>query len=166
MKLISASPWQPAYGLQRKYPSELLWLGYFPNLLTPHWEWVTVQGVNSVFEDMKIDLFYFIFICCICPALRLRAGTTQQSADWSDPTRVQLARWPRLCLWSPSHPVLKSERSPGGSNAPLRELSELLQLISGKKKDRFNLFDVFTVLIFLFASLAWEFCQPLNLHFS
>lgn len=42
-----------------------------------------------------------------------------------------------------------------------------LQLISGKRKITFNLFEVFMVVFVLFfTSLAWEFCQSPDLHIS
>lgn len=156
-------------GFEENIPQNYFELGYFPNLLTPHWEWVTVRGFDSVFEDMKIDLsslcMHMLYLSCFKitgrddPAKRGVERPYTRATSKVTPAVPVVSISPSTEVWEEPWGIRRTSRRTLWTFAA--NLGE-----EKKKEDRFNLFDVFTVLIFLFASLAWEFCRPLNLHIS
>lgn len=107
-----------------KNSSDLLWLSAFSKSADPLWGIflkITVCGFNFVFGDVNMNLSV---MSLFCPGLRLPAGKTLQSAEWSAPALEQLAGWPQLRPPSRSHLVRKFEGRSAMSDTPLRELSE------------------------------------------
>lgn len=49
---------------------------------------MTYLGFNFMFRNINMNFSVTVFFCCaaFCAVLRLRAGTTRQSADWSEPS--------------------------------------------------------------------------------
>lgn len=49
---------------------------------------MTYLGFNFMFRNINMNFSVTVFFCCVafCAVLRLRAGTTRQSADWSEPS--------------------------------------------------------------------------------
>lgn len=78
---------------------------------------------------------------------RLRAGTTRQSAERSEPALESLAGRRQPCLPSRSHLVQKLEERSAASDTPRRELAEFAANL-WEERERFNLFEIFIMLVF------------------
>lgn len=129
-------------GFEENIPQNYFELGYFPNLLTPHWEWVTVRGFDSVFEDMKIDLsslcMHMLYLSCFKITGRDDPAKRGVERPYTRATSKVTPAVPVVSI-SPSTEVWEEPWGIRRSDAPLGELSELLQLISGKKKKKIDL---------------------------
>lgn len=115
---------------------------------------------------MKIDLCSFCMhvLCLSCFKITGRDDPAKRGVE-RPYTRVTSKVTPAVPMVSIS-PSAEVWEEPWGFGRTSQRTLWIFAANLGEEQDRFNLFEVFTVLIFLFTSLAWEFWQPLNLHIS